>query len=257
LLLQVESSLVPIEGLAEKPWNTILAYPRGDSRTCKSRINELKGLGIKEVEFSGNIKIGNVQVLGKGCTSVVVKALLDGEKIALKIRRTDSNRPSVIREVQLLKLANKSGVGPKVFVASRNVIAMELAKGTNILQWVKDLKGKGSTNMLRNRIYEILQQCFLLDSIGLDHGELSNLRKHVIIGDGITILDFETASLTRRVSNVTTAAQYLFIGGPVAPAIRRRLGLADVSGIITVLRDYKNDRTREAFDKILVKLKLL
>ncbi|MBM3898442.1 MAG: serine/threonine protein kinase [Thaumarchaeota archaeon] len=257
MLQQTESSLVSIEGLAEQPWNNILAYPRGDSRTCKSRINELRSLGVKKVEFSGNVRIGNVRVLGKGCTSLVVKALLAERKVVLKIRRTDSNRPSVAREVQLLGLANKAGVGPTVFAASRNVIAMELADGTDILQWVKGLQGKGSTGVLRGRIREILQQCFALDSIRLDHGELSNLRKHVIVGDRTTILDFETASLTRRVSNVTAAAQYLLIGGPVASTIRRRLGLTDVSDIVAVLRNYKNGRSRESFDRILMTLKLL
>ncbi|MCS4538974.1 MAG: serine/threonine protein kinase [Thaumarchaeota archaeon] len=257
LLQQAESLLVPIEDLAKKPWRAILAYPRGDLRTCKGRIKEFKSLGIKQVEFSGNVTIGNIQVLGKGCTSIVVKAMLNGKRIALKIRRTDSNRPSVVREVELQKLANKTGVGPKVFASSRNVVAMELLDGTDILQWVKNLKGKGSTTVLRSRIIEILQQCFLLDSIGLDHGELSNLRKHVIVGDKAGILDFETASLGRRVSNVTATAQYLFIGGPAASAIRRRLGLTDVSGIIAVLRDYKKGRSKKSFHRILTKLKLL
>ena len=249
--------LVPIENLAQKPWNTILAYPRGDVRTCKGRIKELKRLGIKQVEFSGHVMIANIQVLGKGCTSIVVKAMLNGKKIALKIRRTDSNRPSVVREVELQKLANKTGVGPKVFASSRNVVAMELLNGTGILQWVKNLKGKGSTAVLRSRILEILEQCFSLDSIGLDHGELSNLRRHVIVGDKAAILDFESASLDRRVSNVTATAQYLFIGGPAAPAIRRRLGLTDVSDIIAVLRNYKKGRSRKSFNRILMKLKLL
>ena len=257
LLRQAESSLVLIEDLAGKPWNTILAYPRGDSRTCKSRIKELKKIGIRQVEFSGNVQIGKVQVLGKGSTSIVIKALLKGKKTALKIRRADSNRPSVVREVELQKLANKAGVGPKIFASSRNIVAMELVNGTDILQWVKDLKGRGSAAMLRSRIVEILRQCFLLDSIGLDHGELSNLRKHIIVGNKATILDFETASLSRRVSNVTATTQYLFIGGPVASAVRKRLGLTDISGIIAFLRDYKNDRSKKSFDRILVKLRLL
>ena len=257
MLQPAESLLVQVEDLAKKPWNAILAYPRGDSKTCKSRIKELKKLTIKQVELSGDVKIGNIRVLGKGCTSIVVKATLGGKNVALKIRRTDSNRPSVIREVELQKLANKAGVGPTVFASSRNVVAMQLADGTDILSWVRNLKGKESTAVLKNRILDLLQQCFSLDSIGLDHGELSNLRKHVIIGDKATLLDFETASLTRRVANITATSQYLFIGGPAAPAIRRKLRLTDVSGIIAVMRNYKNDRSEKSFNRILSKLKLV
>ncbi|MBI2126446.1 MAG: serine/threonine protein kinase [Thaumarchaeota archaeon] len=257
MLQQVRSSLVAVDDLSKPPWNSILAYPNGSAQICKARIIELRSLGIKKIEFSGSVQIGDVRILGKGCTSMVVKVWLDGKLVALKIRRVDSNRPGVARETRLQKLANKVGVGPQVFAHTKNFLAMELIGGTDIPTWVKNLKGKGSTQVLRNRIKDLLKQCFALDSIGLDHGEISNLRKHVLVDEKVTILDFETASQKRRVSNVTSAAQYLFIGGPVANTVRKRLSLKDVGAIIQPLREYKKEPSEQTFQNLLAKLKLV
>lgn len=256
LLHQAESSLVAIDDLAERPWNSILAYSSGSMKTCRARIREMKRLGVKYAEFSGSVRIGNVGVLGKGCTSIIVKAILDGNTVALKIRRTDSNRPSVIREAHLQCLANKVNVGAKVYGFTKNVLAMEIVEGSDIISWVKSLRGKGSTASLRNMLLEILTQCFALDSIGLDHGELSNFKKHVIIGKRAVIIDFETASLGRRAANVTSASQYIFIGGPVASTVRRRLGLKNVDAIIDALRQYKSERSEKSFRNALSKCRL-
>lgn len=257
MLQQVRSLPVPVDDLSKSPWNNILAYPNGSAKICEARIKELKRLGIKKIEFSGRVQIGDVHILGKGCTSVVVKTWLDGKQVALKIRRVDSNRPSVVRETRLQKLANKVGVGPRTFAYTKNFLAMELIEGKDIPTWVKNLRGEGSTEILRNRISNLLKQCFALDSIGLDHGEISNLRKHVLVGEKVTMLDFETASQKRRVSNVTSATQYLFIGGPVASLVRKRLSSKDIEAIIQSLREYKKSPSEQTFQKLLAKLKLI
>ena len=77
--------------------------------------------------------------------------------------------------------------------------------------------------------------------IGLDHGELSRMPKHVIVGKKITIIDFESSSVERRVSNVTSATQAFFIGSGISkivkPLCKVRL---EKKKIISVLRKYIN-----------------
>jgi len=68
---------------------------------------------------------------------------------------------------------------------------------------------------------KILEDCYSLDRIGLDHGELSNLSKHVIVGRKITVIDFESSSTDRKVSNVTSATQALCIGSGISKIIGR------------------------------------
>jgi putative serine/threonine protein kinase len=65
------------------------------------------------------------------------------------------------------------------------------------------------------------------------------------------MVDFETASLNRRPSNVTSICQFFFIGGFVAEKIREKLGGIDGKAIVEALRLYKSERTRENFEFVL------
>jgi len=100
---------------------------------------------------------------------------------------------------------------------------------------------------------DVLEQCWRLDEAGLDHGELSHAPKHIILDqkDEPFIVDFETASVNRKPSNVTGICQFLFISGAVADEVAVELGGKDEKAIIDTLRNYKNCRTRENFGDVL------
>jgi len=208
--------------------------------------------------LEGRVEISGLRVLGKGCVSIVVVARCREGEAALKIRRVDANRPSLSQEAELQSLANRVGVGPKLYSYSDNFILMELIRGVNLPDWVKDLKGRGMVTNLRRVCRDLLAKCWRLDQAHLDHGELSNLSKHVIVGDRVEIIDFESASTKRSVRNLTSAAQYLFIGGPVASKIRRVLNLKERNTIIEAIRSYKRERgSEEALQLILKRLRLV
>jgi putative serine/threonine protein kinase len=100
----------------------------------------------------------------------------------------------------------------------------------------------------------VLEQCWQLDNISLDHGELSKAPKHIIISEQLEpfIVDFETASVNRKPSNVTSVCQFLFTGhGLVAKSVAEVLGEINRIEVIDVLRRYKNERKRENFDDVL------
>jgi len=117
-------------------------------------------------------------------------------------------------------------------------------------KWLDKQIGK---TVVRKVLREVLEQCWRLDRAGLDHGELSHAPKHIIIdkSDVPFIVDFETASLNRKPSNVTSICQFLFISGLVAKKVAEKLGGKDNKAIIEVLRLYKRDRTRENFETVL------
>jgi len=210
-------SFISIKKFADEPYSNILGYPKATSRQIKSRINELEKLKIKSISFTGSTTLGNLAVLGKGYVGVVVLAKKGSKQIALKIRRTDSQRNEMKNEAILLKLANSVNVGPKMFVVSKNFLVMEYLEGIDISKWVNALKGKGSAKKLKSTIKKILEDCFRLDKIGFDHGELSNVSKHVIVGKTkSTLIDFESSSTKRRPSNVTSVTQAIFIGSGIA-----------------------------------------
>ena len=255
--IQTSSFSVLVEDVTKLPYVSVLCYPAADDVEASARLLELKSLGVSRVVFEGKTKLGGLGLLGKGCVSLVVKAEREGQVVALKIRRVDANRASLEDEARLTRLANEVGVGPKVISHSKNFILMELIQGMQIVNWLKNLSGKGMMKELRRVLKETLDQCRILDKAGIDHGELSTLGKHVIVSNKVCMIDFETASLQRRLANVTSATQYLFIGGPGARMVRRLLNIPDVTRIIDAVRSYKSKFDEESFENVLQTLKLV
>lgn len=253
----MKPSFVPIKKLKNKPYSSILGYPKSTKRQIENRIIELEQLNVKSVAFFGPSTINNLQVLGKGYVGIVILAKKRANLIALKIRRTDSQRKEMKNESKLLKLANSVDVGPKLIDVSKNYVLMEYLEGEKIGQWVKTLNGKGSSKKIKWVIKQVLEDCFRLDQMGFDHGELSSISKHVIIGETkATIIDFESSSINRRVSNVTSATQAIFIASGISKKIHRIYKIPPKPEIINVLREYKKQNTRESFDKVLKLLRL-
>ena len=253
----MQQSFLSINKLSQKPYASIIGYPTATKNQIKLRISQMKKLGISSISFQGDLKLGTINVLGKGYVGIVVLAKRRRKIVALKIRRTDSQRKEMNSESKLLKIANSSNVGPTLFSSSKNFIVMEFLDGKKIGIWINELKGKGSTKKLKTAIKKVLEDCYNLDKIGLDHGELSSISKHVIIGKSkTTIIDFESSSTKRRVSNVTSATQALFIGSGISNTIKKIYKIPPKEKIIATLRDYKKNSSRENFDMVLKILKV-
>jgi len=242
--------VINLEELSEEPYLPILCYPRPSKTELKRRLKELQKLGVKALEFSGEKQVFNIPVLGKGCVGIVTIAHRKSGKAALKIRRVDADRARMKHEAEMLKKANSVRVGPKVLGVSKNFLLMQFINGDLLPKWLEKRKGKAQ---VRKVLREVLEQCWRLDEAGLDHGELSHAPKHVIINqkDDPFIVDFETASVNRKPSNVTSICQFLFISGVVAEKVVEKLGRRDKKAIIEALKNYKKDRTRENFENVL------
>jgi putative serine/threonine protein kinase len=65
------------------------------------------------------------------------------------------------------------------------------------------------------------------------------------------IVDFETASTSRKTSNVTSVSQYLFMKSQLATILRLKLGDLDHDALIAALRNYKYEPTRRNFEMLL------
>jgi len=252
----MKQSFIKLGKITEAPYSDIWVYPKGTKSQIKSRIKELEALGIESISFQGELQIGAISILGKGYVGIVVLGKIGRKKVAVKIRRNDSPRKNLKKEAELLKITNQSSVGPKLVGFSKNFLVMEYLEGKKIRDWVANLKKKGSSQQLKIIIKKILEDCYSLDRIGLDHGELSNISKHVIVGKKTTIIDFESSSTGRKVSNVTSATQALCIGSGISKIIGRIYKIPKKEKMISVLREYKQKQTRDSFEKLLDILKL-
>jgi putative serine/threonine protein kinase len=250
---QTVPETIDVRQFDRMPYLTILTYPRPNLKQAKSRIKQLVELGVERVTFEGRTKIGRLGLVGIGTVGLVVKGKGSGDEVyAVKIRRADANRESMAEEFRLTQLANRLRVGAPAYGCTKDVMSMRYIRGIELEDYVRAAKGRGSARRVREMAHSILNQCRKLDLIGLDHGQLSNLRKHVII-DGETpyIIDFESASQNRTTKNVTTAAQFLFIGSSVAPRIKRALSIERSDGILEALRRYKGEMSDENYVRLL------
>lgn len=253
----MHSERASLEDLSRTPYIEVLTYPHISLRDAKQRVKQLRKLGVEELVFEGHARVGRLGILGLGTVGIVVKARKGGNLFALKIRRTDANRPDMEEEARITAMANRIGVGPDVYGHTRDMILMKLLESQEVRDWVRGLAGEGKRRQARGMVHALLNQCRKLDIMGIDHGQLSNLRKHAVIAEGKPwIIDFESAGTRRRPKNVTTAAQYLFVGGAVSPLLRRTVGVRDTSGLKRLLADYKRDLTDHSYSRILEHLKL-
>jgi predicted Ser/Thr protein kinase len=91
----------------------------------------------------------------------------------------------------------------------------------------------------------------------LDHGELSHAPKNVLVGDeGQTcIVDFESASMVRRVANVTSLLQY-FMFGRISRSLRTSRIFHEKRRIINDLSRYKSEGSIDSYRHLLQTLNL-
>jgi putative serine/threonine protein kinase len=232
----------------------LITYPHYSESEYKDRIIDMESLGITSIILGGKTIVNGSHVAGKGCVGIVVKAKAGNTVCALKIRRTDADRKTMDKEARFHKIANSVEVGPRLEGQTKNIIAMEYVSGQNIVEWVADTK----RSRVRSVARAVLEQCFRLDTAGLDHGELSRLARHVIVSDRSYIIDFESASTTRKTSNVTAAAQSIFLYGTVANRVKKILDNSNrEKEAIHALRTYKHSHTRANFEAVLDSLLLI
>lgn len=247
------SVLVPLEDLAKKPYRDLLAYPNPSDESVESRIRQLESLGVEGLEFQGPLRMGKLSVLGKGVVGMVFRGIAGNRRVAVKVRRTDSRRRSMIHEAEMMRAANKAGIGPECLGSSEDVLEMQFLEGQRLPIWILSLKGRGRKARLKGMVKALLEQCVMLDAYGLDHGELSRAHKNILVSerDHPWILDYESASLMRRVNNFTSLAQYILLSGRFSRKVIRILGPVNRDELVKYLRMYKSGMTNDAFESTL------
>lgn len=206
----------------------------GDLRHWIGVYRQLRDLGLTLVE-GGDVELNGVRVVGKGTNSVVFlcRPNYGDVLLACKVRRGDSTRQSLAAEGQILHLANLVGVGPRLYVYSRDIVAYHYVDGVFIDEWWRDADREDK----RRLVEELLVQAYRLDKAGISHNELSRLSRHVLVSRGApVIIDFESASLGGG-KNVTQIVSGL-----------SRFGLRPP---VEALRVYKRCLCEEAFREVL------
>lgn len=235
----------------------LISYPKLDIYEYHNRMIDLYKLGVKDAILEGPTKVCELNILGKGHSGIVLKVNAFSKKtMALKIRRVDSRRMDSLTEVFNHKLANLVGIGPQIIDNTNDLILMELITGKGIYEWLQDpttFHLLTSTNII-NIVNQILEQCYRLDVLHLDHGELTRIDNHVMVSENndISIIDFESASTKRKPCNVTSATQALLLsGGSISRKICKFINLKDPDLLLNCLKKYKKIKNRQNFENVI------
>jgi putative serine/threonine protein kinase len=255
-LQDTSSREVSLELLAEPPFSGVLCYPKPTPLEAERRILALRRLGVGSIIFAGRTEVAGLHVIGKGHVGVVVRCLWQGRRGALKVRRLDSARESLQTEGSILRIANAHGLGPSLYAVDDDFIVMEELEGRTLMDWLEASDAVPHAEF-KKVIRNICLQAFLLDEAGIDHRELTNPKKHVIVGadGGARVLDFETASTGGRKRNVNNLVQFLAIANPFGERVLGRLAASRVD-VMAALVAYRRAPSRGAFDSVLSSMNL-
>lgn len=234
----------------------VLDYPRENINICRERINKLRQINVDALILEGETLLKRNYVIDKGTNSIIVKLLYSGEYVIGKILRADATRTSLDHEASILRYIEErypnTKISPKLYLNLGWLLIMEFVDGIPIGTFLDDTLYDLSIDEIKLFLHNVLHKCFLLDKIGVDHGELSNPHKHIYILPDLDakILDFESASMNRSPKNLTSVYQFLFRSSNAADYLRTLLDI-EYNDIIPLLREYKKSPSRDLFDEIL------
>ena len=244
------SDYIPLDEALSHKIGEFLCWPQFNAEEAQDRLEQLRELGVESIAIGGPHRVLGTPILGKGHAGAVLRAMYRGEEVALKARRTDAGRVSMKRESGFLSHVNKWNVGPRLYGFSNDFIVMELLIGPYFGNWVRD--NLDDDEAIVGNVRAILDIAWRLDQSGLDHGELTRIRRHYIVTDnGPRVIDFESASFDRAVSNFTSTVQSLFMSHRFSQLLGKVSPLPDRDELINALRVYKVDQSEANYRAVL------
>jgi putative serine/threonine protein kinase len=241
---------VPLEDALKHMVGRFLCWPQYDEEIALNRISQLKTLRVDTIAVGGSHSILGVPIRGKGHSGIVIKAIHKENEVALKIRRTDTDRHSMSREAGFLAHANVWDLGPRLYGFSDDFIVMEQIVGQYFGDWVND--NLDNKEAVKTNIMALLDIAWRLDQLGLDHGELTRIKRHFIVTeDGPRVIDFESASLERSPRNLTSTVQSLFFNYRFAQVLKKVHEMPKREILLDALKKYKREPISENYDTVL------
>ncbi len=144
-------------------------------------------------------------------------------------------------EIHFLRILNKKGIGPSLYKAGKEWFICDFIPGERILDYLEKTKEQ------RKIFVKVLEQCFIIDRLGINKEEMHNPYKHIIIKKRkVTMIDFERCRWTEKPKNVTQFFQFLFM--------LKVLDRAD-KDVQTALKRYKETCSKENFKQLIIIVK--
>ena len=243
------SEFVPVAESKGTGVGGFLCWPEYDEQVFEERIDQLIDLGVESVALGGPHTLFQKPILGKGHAGIVLRAMFEGREVALKCRRTDATRPMEY-EARILTRVNEVGLGPRMYGFSEDFLVMEKIEGLYFGDWTE--ANLDDPDKIREYVLAIMDIAYRLDSAGVDHGELTKIRRHYIVtADGPRVIDFDAGSVGRVPQNLTATVQSLFMHTVFAMKLKQVYPMPDRDELLQVLRRYKESPDEETYRSLL------
>lgn len=170
----------------------------------------------------------------------IVSLKKEGDKvIASKSKNPDAKTCRLDIEAGMLKKLNRCGIGPRFISFDGKTLQMEYIGGERIL----DFFASASKDSILAAINNVLEQCYTLDTLGIDKEEMTNPYKHIIVRDGKPVMiDFERARYTQKPKNVTQFVQFL-TSANVCKILSEKGIFIDKEQVRSIAKKYKELRS--------------
>ncbi|MEM4879235.1 MAG: serine/threonine protein kinase [Desulfurococcaceae archaeon] len=234
----------------------VLCYPRSScGEVFYKRLTKLREKGFIYLVETG-VKIGNIRVLGKGYSAIVVLACHEKYGLgALKIRRVDSRRDTLQKEALIMLKTRDLRIVPRLYLHDEDFIFRELIPLHRCFHYPAYLRALIDNNMvheLKALLRRTMNDLYNLDKMGVDHTELNRLEKHMYycVDGEIKVIDWESAKESNKPTNISSFISYLLYRFDHKNLLIDVLSL-DLKAVLQALHEYKRTYSAEMYKKVL------
>ncbi|MEM2916183.1 MAG: methyltransferase [Candidatus Woesearchaeota archaeon] len=195
----------------------------------------IKSKLLRRIEKAGAKQL---KYFARGKRSWVFKGKYKGKDCVVKVKRPDSVANAPAKEGKMLRVVNKLGLGPRLFLASKDFVVYEYVPG-NYLEEVL----AGATTKAKKRLFrQLFMQAFVLDNAGLAKEEMLRPLKNAIVTPRgkVVMIDFERTHRTKKPHNVTQLCTFA-----------AQQGIAPLADIKYWAIHYKHNPGKERFRRLL------
>lgn len=202
-----------------------------------SFLREIEGLGVN-----------HVSKLTQGHRGVIYTGFIGKRKVVVKKHRESSEAIGrMVNEARWLKVLNRKGIGPKLLHYAEDYLMYRYVQGEFLPTFIHS----GSLVEVRKVLKDVLNQCYIMDSIGVNKEEMHNPYKHILVSNGKAVmLDFERCHVSQSPKNVTQFCQYISNNKMKKMLDAKGLKI-DKRKLISLDKKYKKDLDIKGINSIL------
>lgn len=202
----------------------VLCFPLNDCVGFTERLTGLKNDGFIYLLETG-MRFEGIRIVGKGYAGLVVIARHKRYGIgALKLRRLDSRRDSLLREGFMMRSAQPAGLTPAIYIEKNEYVFREYLSPSECVafdKFIEDMLNAGKISTLKRMLKDLIYRLHTLDQLGIDHGELNRPGDHILVcRDRFVLIDWESARRNLKPNNVTSVFSHLVFRSPFRKTIQ-------------------------------------